>query len=113
MTDTEIRSLLGSDPRVYLHYTDDRGLKQIHADGVIRMNSKYSVYFSREPLDPATANICLFISATTHVDRGSHLLVLRLDPGIPLEQTGPLEFRTRQSIRLIQHELLYTGPNPF
>jgi hypothetical protein len=39
MTATEIRSLLGSDPSVYLHYTDDRGLKQIHAEGVIRMNT--------------------------------------------------------------------------
>jgi hypothetical protein len=105
--------MLETDPYVYLHYTDDRGLKQIHAEGVIRMNSKYSVYFSREPLDPAMANICLFLSATTHVDRGSHLLVVRLDPGIPLEMTGPLEFRSRQSIRLIQNEVLYAGLNPF
>jgi hypothetical protein len=113
MTGTELRNLLLSDPQVYLHYTDDQGLKQIHAEGVIRTNRKFTVYFSREPFDKAMANICLFLSQPTHADRGSHVIALRIDPGIKMETNGYFEFWTTQTVRLMQHEVLYSGQNPF
>jgi hypothetical protein len=113
MTADEILSLLLSDPRVYIHYTDAAGLENIAMQGVIRTNDKFAVYFSQEPFSQSEAHTKLFIGATTHAGRGSHILVVRLDNGLLLERTGFYEVAARQSVRLDQHHVLYTGPNPF
>lgn len=113
MTQNEILGLLLSDPRVYIHYTDEVGLGDILREGVIRTNTKHAVYFTQEPFSQAEAHIKLFIGATTHAGRGSHILVVRLDNGLMLERTGFYEVCTRQSVRLTQHQVLYSGPNPF
>ncbi|MEZ4303008.1 MAG: hypothetical protein R3B70_49245 [Polyangiaceae bacterium] len=109
----EIIHLLLTDPRVYLHYTDLAGLNAILGQGVIRTDSKYAVYFTQEPFSQAEAHTKLFIGATTHAGRGSHVLVVKLDNGLPIERTGYYEVCVRQSVRLAQHQVLYSGPNPF
>lgn len=113
MNADEILSLILSDPRVYLHYTDESGMDAILMDGVIRTNTKYTVYFTQEPFSQAEAHLKLFIGATTHAGRGSHILVIRLDNGLLLERTGFYEVCARQSVRLDQHQVLYSGKNPF
>ncbi|NUQ75853.1 MAG: hypothetical protein HUU21_20105 [Polyangiaceae bacterium] len=113
MNADEILSLLVSDPRVYLHYTDEGGLESIQSQGVIRTNDKFAVYFTQEPFSEAEAHTRLFIGATTHAGRGSHILVVRLDNGLALERSGFYEVCARQSVRLSQHQVLYAGPNPF
>ena len=109
----EILGLLLSDPRVYLHYTDEAGLESIRSEGVIRTNDKFAVYFSQEPFSQAEAHTRLFIGASTHAGRGSHILAVRLDNGLAIERTGFYEVCARQSVRLTQHQVLYSGPNPF
>jgi hypothetical protein len=108
-----ILSLILSDPRVYLHYTDEAGIANILMEGVIRTNTKYAVYFTQEPFSQEEAHMKLFIGATTHAGRGSHILVVRLDNGLLLERTGFYEVCARQSVRLDQHQVLYSGKNPF
>jgi hypothetical protein len=113
MTADEILGLILSDPRVYLHYTDGPGLQSILVEGVIRTNTKFAVYFTQEPFSQGDAHTNLFIGATTHAGRGSHVLVVRLDNGLPLERSGFYEVCARQSVRLTQHQVLYAGENPF
>jgi hypothetical protein len=113
MTADEIIQRVLTDNQVYLHYTDGSGLQRILAEGVIRMNEKYAVYLTQEPLTQAEAHMNLFIGATTHAGRGSHILVLRVDSGVPVERVGYLEYCVRQTLRLDQHMVLYAGPNPF
>lgn len=113
MTANEILGEILSDPRVYIHYTDEAGLGDILREGVIRTNTKLAVYFTQEPFSQAQAHTNLFIGATTHAGRGSHVVVVRLDNGLPLEKTGYYEVCARQSVRLVQHQVLYSGANPF
>ncbi len=113
MNSAEIKVLLVSDPSVYLHYTDETGHRNIFQEGLIRANYKGAVYFSQTPFDQEGAHTCLFIGAPSHIGRGSHVLVMRLDPGLRLDFNGFHEFRASQNIRLDQHEVLYAGKNPF
>ena len=110
--DAIIRALL-DDPRVYLHYTDAGGLELIMLEGVIRPNSKGWVHFTQEPMSPDRAHNDLFIGATTHAGRGTHIIALRLDVGLPMETTSMYEARVRQSVRIDQHGFIYAGVNPF
>ena len=104
---------LMNDARVFLHYTSGSGLAGILAAGTIRTDGKGYVYFTQEPFTPEQAHMNLFIGASTHEGRGTHIIALRLDSGIPLEDAGLYETRVRQSIRVDQHEMIYNGPNPF
>ena len=113
MTSDEILSLLLTEPSVYIHYTDEAGLSSIRQEGVIRTNSKLAVYFTQEPFSEADAHLKLFIGAATHSGRGSHIIVVRLDNGLPLERTGYYEVCSNQTVRLDQHQVLYSGPNPY
>lgn len=109
----ELYAHLLTDSQVYVHYTDESGLNGILREGVIRPNFKGVVYLSQEPLKASeTANV-LFIGATTHEGRGTHILVLRLDLGLPVTRLTTYESSVRQSIRLDQHRVIYAGPNPF
>lgn len=113
MTADEIINAIMSDSRTYIHYTDGAGLQSIQNEGVIRANHKFALYLSQEPMSPSEADMKLFISATTHAGRGSHILLLRLDSGVRVVRTAEFEFRAETSIRLDQHMVLYAGPNPF
>lgn len=113
MTADEIIGHILSDPRVFLHYTSEAGLQGILAEGVIRTNVRGAVYFTQEPFSQAQVHTNLMIGATTHEGRGTHLLAVRLDNGIPIETCGYMEVCVRQTIRLSQHQILYSGPNPF
>ncbi|AKT37190.1 uncharacterized protein CMC5_013200 [Chondromyces crocatus] len=113
LTAEQILNELILDSRVFLHYTSSSGLSGIMKDGVIQTDGKYAVYFSQEPMSPDDVHTKLLIGATTHEGRGTHLLVIRVDSGIPIETTGYHEVCVRQRIRLDQHMVLYHGPNPF
>lgn len=113
MNGNEIINRLLTEDRVYLHYTDEGGLQRILGTGVIRTNDKLVVYLTQEPMTQEQAHMNLFIGASTHEGRGSHVLVLHLSSGIPVERVGYYEFCVRQSIRLDQHMVVYAGPNPF
>jgi hypothetical protein len=113
MKGDDIISTLLSDTQVYIHYTDEGGLDRILSEGVIRTDQKGYVYFTQEPLTQSEAHNNLFIGASTHAGRGTHILVLRLDMGMPVEQCGYMELRVRQSVRLDQHFVIYKGENPF
>ena len=110
--DQIIHALLGST-NVYLHYTSAQGLAGILAEGVIRGNNKFAVYLTQEPIKESEAHNKLFIGATTHQGRATHLIVLRLDSGVPVDRVGYYEFQVRQNIRLDQHVVLFAGQNPF
>ena len=110
--DDIIRALL-NDTRVYLHYTDQSGLDLIMSEGVIRPNSKGYAHFTQEPMSPDRAFNDLFIGSETHAGRGTHIIALRLDVGLPMETTSLLEARVRQSVRIDQHGFVYAGVNPF
>jgi hypothetical protein len=112
MTSDEIIQALLTDDHVFLHYTSEAGASQIKSTGVIRPNDKMVVYLTQEPMSADAAHTSLFIGATTHVGRGTHVIVLRLDSGLSVRRTGPLEFAADQIIRLDQHRVLYIGPNP-
>lgn len=113
MNSIQIRSFL-SDASVFIHYTDEKGLRGIQQNGVIRPNYKGFVYLSQTPFSPENANMNLFLAQTTHEGRGTHMIVMRLDPGLnPTKMSDLYEFRVNQSIRLDQHELLYSGKNLF
>jgi hypothetical protein len=113
MTANEIIEAILTRGNVFLHYTDADGLSSILHQGVIRTNMKGAIYLTQEPISQQTAHTNLFIGATTHAGRGSHLMVLRLDSGVPVERTGYLEFCVRQTLRLDQHVVLFSGENPF
>ncbi|WNG18842.1 hypothetical protein [Cystobacter fuscus] len=114
MNSIEIRSLLQADPDVFIHYTDETGLRNILQEGVIRPNRKGHVYFTQEPFSQADAHMNLFLAQSTHEGRGSHILVIRLDPGVRITKMSDLyEFRIQDSLKLHQHEVLYEGKNPF
>lgn len=113
MTSDDIINTILSSDRVFLHYTDAMGLSGILQSGVIRTNQKSVVYLTQEPTSQSDAHTNLFIGATTHEGRGSHVLLLRIDSGILVERVAYLEFCVRQSLRLDQHAVLYAGPNPF
>lgn len=113
MNGDDILRALVDDSRVYLHYTDESGLQLIMLEGVIRPNSKGYVHFTQEPMSPERAFNDLFIAATTHAGRGSHIIALRLDVGLPMETTSLYEARVAQSVRVDQHGFLYAGVNPF
>lgn len=112
MTDDDIMRALLSDNRVYLHYTDAAGASAIRQTGVIRTNTKLAVYLTQEPMSEAEAHQKLFIGATTHEGRGSHVVVLRISAGLPVRRLSTFEFASDQTIRLDQHQVLYIGPNP-
>jgi hypothetical protein len=113
MTRDEIINAILSLPNVYLHYTGAEGLSGIQHEGVIRTNSKTVVYLTQEPFSADQAHTNLFIGASTHEGRGTHLLVLHLDSGVPVERVGHFEYVVRQTIRLDQHVVLFAGENPF
>ena len=113
MTGDDMLRALVDDARVYLHYTDASGLDLMMLEGVIRPNSKGYVHFTQEPMSPERAFNDLFIGASTHAGRGSHIIALRLDAGMPMETTSLYEARVRQSVRIDQHGFLYAGVNPF
>jgi len=115
MVGADIRNLIATDAQVFLHYTSEAGYKAIKDSGVLRVSDKFAVYFTREALAPSEMGNVLFIGASTHEGRGTHVFVLRLDPGILLEEHGwgIAEYITRQRIKLGQHEVLYEGKNPF
>lgn len=112
MTGNDIYSALLSDHRVYVHYTDEAGLRAILHEGVIRPNFKGVVYLTQEPMSQSEAHTRLFIGATTHEGRGSHILLIQLASGLPITRLTSLEFSVSQSIKLSQHTVLYAGPNP-
>ena len=109
----ELYAHLLTDPQVYVHYTDEAGLNGILREGVIRPNFKGVVYLSQEPLKASETHNVLFIGATTHEGRGSHILVIKLDLGLPITKLTTFESSVSQSIRLDQHRVLYHGVNPF
>lgn len=117
MSAVQIEHLLKLDPGVYLHFTDSLGFHNINEEGLIRANSKGFVFLTRMPFSPEQASVNLFLSTPTHTGRGSHMFVLRLDPGlriIPNSQNYEgYEYRATQSIKLKQHEILFAGENPF
>lgn len=113
MKGDDILHALLNDTQTFIHYTDASGLERIFSEGVIRTDQKGYVYFSQEPMNQQTAHTNIFIGATTHEGRGSHILVLRLDMGMPIENCGMYELRVRQGVRLDQHQLVYAGENPF
>lgn len=113
MTQDQIIRALLSDSAVYIHYTDEGGLGGIIAEGVIRPNAKGVVYLSQEPVKKGDAHNLLFIGAPTHAGRGTHLILIRIDLGIPVERLTHLESCVHQILRLDQHHVLYSGPNPF
>jgi hypothetical protein len=113
MTGDEIIQAVLSEHGVFLHYTDDQGLRGILYEGVLRPDYKGVVYLTQEPMTQAEAHTNLFIGATTHSGRATHLLVLRLDIGLPIRPLNNYEFRVDQNIKLHQHEVLYAGLNPF
>lgn len=110
--DRIIEALL-SEYDVYLHYTSEAGLAGITHDGVIRPNSKFAVYLTKEPMKAHEAAHKLFIGATTHEGRATHVIAFRMASGVPIEPCGYYEFCVRQSLRLDQHDVIYKGPNPF
>ena len=112
MTHDDIELALLNDDRVFLHYTDEGGASAIRSTGVIRTNEKSVVYLTQEPMSADGAGVSLFIGAPTHAGRGSHVVVLRIDSGLPVRRTALLEFAADQVIRLDQHRVLYIGPNP-
>jgi hypothetical protein len=112
MTGNEILDAVLSDQRVFIHYTDESGLRGMLHEGVIRTNFKGVVYLTQEPLSQGEAHTRLFIGATTHEGRGSHLIILRVDGGLPVTRLTDYEFSVSQSIKLHQHTVLYSGPNP-
>lgn len=109
----ELYAHLLSDSQVYIHYTDEGGLNGILRSGVIRPNFKGVVYLSQEPLKVSETHNALFIGASTHEGRGTHVLVLRLDLGLPVTRLTAFESSVSQIIRLDQHRVIYSGPNPF
>ena len=114
MNSIEIRSLLRADAAVYIHYTDENGLRNINQEGLIRPNFKGHVYLSQTPFSQQNAHMNLFLAQTTHAGRGSHLFVIRIDPGLQVKKMPDLyEFRVESSIKLRQHEVLFSGKNPF
>ncbi|MGK3971036.1 hypothetical protein WMF38_04910 [Sorangium sp. So ce118] len=113
MTGDEILQAILSEHYVYLHYTDEQGLSGILHEGVLRPDHKGVVYLTQEPMTQAEAHTNLFIGATTHGGRGSHILVLRLDSGLPIRRLTNYEFSVDQNIKIHQHEVLYAGVNPF
>jgi hypothetical protein len=113
MSKAQIENALLSDSNVYIHYTSEEGLIEIQHEGVIRVNAKMVVYLTQEMFTPSDAHTKLFIGASTHEARGTHVIVLRLDSGIPVERTGYFEYAVRQTIRLDQHVVVYQGENPF
>ncbi|WP_437909857.1 hypothetical protein WME95_19510 [Sorangium sp. So ce327] len=113
MTGDEIIEAILSQYSVFLHYTDEAGLSGILHEGVIRPNHNGVVYLTQEPMTQAEAHTNIFIGATTHSGRASHLLVLQLDIGLPIRRLNNYEFRVDQNIKLHQHNVLYTGLNPF
>ena len=48
-----------------------------------------------------------------HGGPGSHILVLRLDSGLPIRRLTKYEFSVDRNIKLHQHAVLYAGVNPF
>jgi hypothetical protein len=106
MNGDELLAALVNGNRTYLHYTDEPGMASMLADGVIRTDQKGYVYFTQEPFTQAQAHTNLFIGSSTHAGRGSHILCLRLDNGLPLEDCGFYEVRSRQSVRIDQHQLV-------
>jgi hypothetical protein len=113
MTGDQILHALLAGSNVYLHYTSAQGLAGIQTEGVIRGNGKFAVYLTQEPIKESDAHNTLFIGATTHQGRATHVIVLRLDSGVPVERVGYYEYCVRQNIRLDQHVVLFAGPNPF
>ncbi|AKJ05076.1 hypothetical protein [Archangium gephyra] len=117
MNAVQIEQLLKLDPSVYLHFTDSLGFHSIQQEGLIRTNTKGFVFLTRMPFSAEQATVNLFISASTHTGRGSHVFVLRLDPGLRIIPTSQnyegYEYRATQSIKLKQNEVLYAGENPF
>ncbi len=113
MTGDELLQELVYDSNTYIHYTDASGLSRILQEGVIRTDQKGYVYFTQEPMTQAQAHMNIFIGASTHEGRGSHVLVLRLSVGMPIEDCGLYELRVRQGVRLDQHHIVYYGENPF
>ncbi|AGP36743.1 hypothetical protein BE04_44845 [Sorangium cellulosum] len=113
MTGDEIIQAILSEQYVFLHYTDAEGLNGILHDGVIHQDYKGVVYLTQEPMTQAQAHTNIFIGATTHSGRASHVLVLRLDSGLPIRRLADYEFSVDQNIKLHQHEVLYAGLNPF
>jgi hypothetical protein len=113
MTAEQLFNALANDPKLHLHYTDGSGVDRILSDGVMRTDEKFALYFTREPMTESEAHNALFIGASTHAGKGSHVIAVRLSDGLPLEQTALYEFRCTQSVRLDQHVLVYAGPNPF
>lgn len=98
---------------MFVHYADDAGLRGILESGIIRANRKGFVYLTREVFGRDDANMRLFLAQPTHEGRGSHLLLIRLDPGLRVVKMPDIyEFRIQDSIRLDQHEVLYAGRNP-
>jgi hypothetical protein len=113
MTRDQIEHALLSQPNVYVHYTSAEGLSAITHEGVIRTNAKMVIYLTQEMFKQSDAHMNLFIGATTHEGRGTHILVLHLDSGVPVERVSYYEYAVRQTIRLDQHVVLYAGENPF
>ncbi len=113
MDKSKIEHALLSDSNVYIHYTSAEGLSAIRHEGVIRANAKMVVYLTQEMFKPADAHLSLFIGASTHEGRGTHIIVLRLDSGIPVERLSYYEYAVRQTIRIDQHVVVYEGENPF
>jgi hypothetical protein len=113
LTRQQIEHALLSESNVYIHYTSAEGLSHIEHEGVIRVNAKMVIYLTQEMFKPDDAHMNLFIGATTHEDRGTHIVVLRLDSGIPVERVSLYEYVVRQTIRLDQHVVLSAGENPF
>jgi hypothetical protein len=112
MTGHEILNAVLSDQRVFIHYTDEHGLQGMLHEGVIRTNFKGVVYLTQEPMSEGDAHTRLFIGASTHAGRGSHLILLRVDLGLPVTRLTDYEFSVSQSIKLHQHTVMYSGPNP-
>lgn len=114
MNSVEIRSLLVSEPDVFIHYTDAAGLRNIQQEGVIQTNRKGHVYLSQTPFSQQDAHMNLFLAQSTHEGRGSYIIVIRIDPGMRVTKMSDLyEFRVENSIKLHQHEVLFSGKNPF
>lgn len=113
MTGDEIINAILSDHRTYLHYTDERGLSGILREGVIRPNHKDVVYLTHEPFSQAQAHTSIFIGARTHAGRASHVLLIRIDSGLPIMRLSDYEFSVSQNVKLHQHTVLYAGLNPF
>jgi hypothetical protein len=113
MSKDKIKEALLHQQNVYIHYTSATGLSAIVHEGVIRTNPKLAIYLTQEMFPPDVAQTNLFIAAKTHEGRGTHVLVLQIDSGIPVERVGFYEYAVRQSIRLSQHVVIYAGENPF